>query len=216
MNPLISESAGFAEVRRLTALLPAELRSYVLIVRSTNVNPDLITTKQTSQQQFAIEIDLVLWQQLSSNQRDLLFWHEVARIQGKAISQPSWEFIVLGIGLIFALTEFVSQNILALSITLAVTGLSGYRLYQRNRGEHSFRELAAADQGAIKLAVQFGYSIVEAYSSLYDALKVLSKTARRGLWKKYQVRLRVLEIAKSDVEKASQIEEFELNVPLLF
>jgi len=220
-----SDPVEFSELQRLNELLPDDLRSQVAIGRSTDVNPTLIKTKRSSKNRFSIQIDLASWQQLSIRQCDLLFWHEVARIQGRSISQSSWEFIVLGIGFAFGLTEFISQNVLALSVTLAVTGLAGYQLYQRNRGEHSLREAAAADRGAIQLAVQFGYSQAEAYESLYSGLKILAKTAQKFHWKKYQVRLRVLEISASDnfavdkdvaFQSETQAKKRDLNIPLLF
>ncbi len=225
MSSWKSDSSEFAEIQRLKALLPDDLRSQVTVGRSTDVNPRLITTERSGKHRYSIQIDLVSWQQLSLDQCDLLFWHEVARIQGHSISQSSWELIVLAIGFTFALTELISQNVLALSTTLAVTGLAGYQLYQRNRGEHSLRAAAAADQGAIQLAVQFGYSQTEAYESLYSGLKVLAKTAQKSCWKKYQVRLRVLEISASEkstveLETAFQpkthAKKRNLTTPLLF
>jgi len=221
MNSLKSDPTDFAEIQRLNALLPDDLRSRVVIARSTEVNPEIITTTQVGKHRFSIQIDLVSWQKLSIYQRDLLFWHEVARIQGKTISRSSSELIVLAVGFAFALTELVSQNVLTLSITLAVMGLAGYQLYQRNRGEHSLREAAAADRGAMKLAVQFGYSQAEAYDGLYSGLKVLAKTARKHRWKRYQVRLRVLEVSASEQSPARQDADYQperinLNNPLLF
>ena len=141
-----------------------------------------------------MQIDLMRWQELNSDQRDLLFWHEVARIQNRTVALQ-WERTVLIIGLLISLTELLSQNLLSLSVSLAVALLAGYQLYQRNQGERSLREATLADQSALNLAVQFGYSLSQAYSSLHNALKTLSsQTSQKSLWRKYQVRLQVLEI----------------------
>lgn len=195
MNLLIPDTTDISELQRLETLLPAELHSLVVLTRSTKVNPALIATEKVGKKRFAIQIDLVHWQQLSTNHRDLLFWHEVSRIHNKTVSQFSREKVVMSTGLFFSLVEVISQNILSLSVALVATGLAGYQLYQRNRGERSLREATAADRNAIALAIQFGYSFSQACSSLHAALKILAKrTSQKSLWRKYQVRLRVLEI----------------------
>lgn len=209
MNWLTSELSEVREIQRLEALLPAELMSSVTVRRSTHVDPVCIATEKVDQQRFAIQIDFIRWQQFSISQRDLLFWHEVARIQTKTIPYFAWEFAVMGTALFVSLIEVVSQNLLSFAIALVVTGLAGNQLYQRNRGERSLREATAADRQAIDLAVQAGYSSSDACRALQDALKVLSKqTPQKSRWKKYQVRLRVLEIfaAKQASFQASRLE----------
>jgi hypothetical protein len=195
MNSFASVSDELCETRRLQALLPPEWRSRITIGRSTKANAALISARKIERNQFAIHIDLERWQQFSSDQRDLLFWHEVSRIQAKTITRLTWEPIVMSVGLSVACKELVSQSLLSFSIGLAITGLAGYQLYQRKRGEQSLREATAADQRAIEMAVEAGYSVSEAYSSLHHALRLLARQAtRKSRWKTYQVRLRVLEI----------------------
>jgi hypothetical protein len=195
MNSLQTDSVKVHELWRLSNLLPDDLRSQVVIVQSKKVAPSLITTEKVGRNQFSIQIDLIHWQQLNVGQRDLLFWHEAARIQNKTIKKLQWEMPVIGVGLSISLMEVMSHNLFSLSVALLVTGLASYQLYQRNRGERSLREATAADRLAIALAIQSGYSVEQAYSSLQDALNLLAKqTSKKSRWKKYQVRLRVLEI----------------------
>jgi len=205
MKSIISNFERY-ELERLKALLPSKFRLQVAIIRASKVNPTIITTEKVGESRFAIQIDLIYWQQLSNNQRDLLFWHEVSRIQNKTVIGSSWETVVMGTGLFASLIGVGSQNILSLSVALVVTGLAGYQLYQRNRGERSLREATAADQNAINLATQFGYSFSQAYSSLHDALTTLSKqTSQKSLWRKYQVRLRVLSILAAKRKNCLQL-----------
>jgi Protein of unknown function (DUF3318) len=195
MNSLQADSIKVHELWRLSNLLPDGLRSRVAIVQSQKVAPLLITTEKVGKNQFSIQIDLLPWQQLNVGQRDLLFWYETARIQNKTIKKFLWEMPAIAAGLSISLMEVISQNLFPLSVALFMTGIASYQLYQRNQGERSLREATAADRLAIALAIQSGYSVEQAYSSLQDALDLLAKqTSKKSRWKKYQVRLRVLEI----------------------
>jgi hypothetical protein len=186
------------EVQRLAALLPEELRSQVSILLFKTIDVDLIHTQRLHHQDYSIQIDFNRWQSLNLGQRNLLFWHEVARIQGQGIRQSSREVAVMSIGGIALLAELMAQNLLGVITTLAVTGLAGYQFYQQHRGERALRAVSSADQDAIKLAIQFGYSFSDAYSSLCSALQTLAKQkSQKSHRKRYQVRLRVLEIMRA-------------------
>lgn len=183
------------ETQRLTALLPEELRSQVVIFLFKEIDSDLIHTQRLHHQDYSIQIDFNRWQSLNLDQRNLLFWHEVARIQGQGIRQSSREVVVMSIGGIAVLLELMAQNLLGVVITLAVSGLASYQLYQQHQGERALRAVSAADQDAIQLAIQFGYSFSDAYNSLCTALQTLAtQKSQKSHRKRYQVRLRVLEI----------------------
>ena len=193
----MSSSSEVLEIQRLEALLPSELSAQVSIMPSDYSSCSLVMTKRIAPDQFSIQIDFHQWLSLAPSQRDLLFWHEVARVQGGAIARSSWERIVIVLGLCAALIEFPSHSIIAFAVALTASGLASYRLYQRKRGEQSLREATASDQSAIALAMQFGYSYPEAYSSLSEALKILLKQPmQKADWRKYQVRLQVLEMQR--------------------
>jgi Protein of unknown function (DUF3318) len=190
-------STATSEIQRLTALLPEELRSQTTILQSQEIDSDLVSTQRVGDRKYAIQIDFNRWQSFNPDQRNLLFWHEVAHIQGRSIRQSSQEMVVMGIGGIAFLTELIAQNLLGAVTTLAVTGLASYHLYQKHHGERALRACAAADRDAIQLAIQFGYSFAEAYDSLCSALKTLTRwKSVKSQWKQYQVRLKVLEILK--------------------
>jgi len=76
-----SAKAEMIELRRLKGLLPPELQSWVTVEGTIEVNPPLIRSEEIGKDQVEIQIDLVKWDQLAIDQRNLLFWHEVARIQ---------------------------------------------------------------------------------------------------------------------------------------
>jgi len=54
------------------------------------VNPPLIRCEEIGNDQVEIQIDLVKWDQLAMDQRNLLFWHEVARIQNDTIPKDGY------------------------------------------------------------------------------------------------------------------------------
>jgi hypothetical protein len=185
-----------AEIQRLKKLLPPQLKNRVILQGTTEIKPPLIKCEKVSRQgQFQIQIDLICWEQMPIAQRNLLFWHEVARIQNKTIHKNNWEKAFIAIGLCAGLFEVGTQNILLLSLALTMSGLAGYQLYQRNCGECRLKEATQADQEAIALAIDFGYTLTKAYKSLRKALQFLmSQTSKKWLQGHYKARLQVLKV----------------------
>ncbi len=192
------------EVERLIALLPIDLAKTVAIHPAGDREAEVIKTLRSEAETFTIAINFYSWQRLNSDQRNLLFWHQVSRIQGGAVPRSQWERIGILIGLSFGLMELISQNPLSLAIGLAITGFSAYQLYQRQWGEHSLKVATAADQGAIQLALQAGYSWERAYGSLESAVKFLAQLPEKPNRKQCQVRLSVLEITAAKRHALSQ------------
>jgi len=185
--------AEMSELRRLKGLLPPELQSWVTVEGTTEVNPPLLRCEEIGKDQVEIQVDLVRWEQLALDQRNLLFWHEVARIQNDTIPRDGWEMAALAIGLGGAVGELWVQDGLLLLLALALCGVSGWRLYQKNNGERTLKESVEADEKAIALATRFGYSLPNAYKSLGSALKaVIEQTPKKGLRGRYEVRLQAL------------------------
>ncbi|HBE36756.1 MAG TPA: hypothetical protein DD990_37085, partial [Cyanobacteria bacterium UBA11368] len=149
------------------------------------------------------------WDQLAIDQRNLLFWHEVARIQNDTIPRDGWEMAALAIGLGGAVGELWVQDGLLLILALALCGVSGWRLYQKNNGDRTMSEAYEADEKAIALATRFGYTLPNAYKSLGSALKTLiEQTPSKRQRSKYEARLQALKRsankAKSRVQSARE------------
>jgi hypothetical protein len=188
-----SARAEMNELRRLKTLLPPELQSWVMIETSTEINPPLIRSEELGKDEIEIQIDLAKWENLALDQRNLLFWHEVARIQNDTIPKEGWEMAALAIGLGGAVGELWVQDGLLLLLALSLCGISGYRLWQKNNGEKTLMEAIEADDKAIQLATRFGYTLPNAYKSLGSALKTLiEQTPNRRERKKYDERLQAL------------------------
>ncbi len=192
------------ELRRLKTLLPPELQSWVTIEVSTAVNPSLITCEELGKDEVEIQIDMPKWDQLAIDQRNLLFWHEVARVQADTIPKDGWEMAALAIGLGGAVGELWVQDVLLLVLALGLSGFAGYRLFMKNNGEKTLKEMTEADDRAISLATRFGYTLPNAYKSLGSALKTLiDQTPKKRLRAKYEARLGALK--KSAAKAKSQM-----------
>ncbi|WP_304608015.1 DUF3318 domain-containing protein [Leptolyngbya sp. NIES-2104] len=182
-----------SELRRLKTLLPPELQSWVTIETTTAVNPPLITSEEIGRDEVEIQIDMPKWDQLAIDQRNLLFWHEVARIQADTIPKDGWEMAALAIGLGGAVGELWVQDGLLLLLAMGLSGVAGWRLYQKNNSDKTVKEAIEADERAIQLATRFGYTLPNAYKSLGSALKTLiDQTPKKKLRSCYQARLDAL------------------------
>jgi hypothetical protein len=205
-----SAKAEMSELRRLRTLLPPELQSWVSVEGTTAVNPPLIQCEEIGRDEVEIQIDMVKWEQLALDQRNLLFWHEVARIQNDTIPKDGWEMAALAIGLGGAVGELWVQDGLLLLLALALCGVSGWRLWQKNSGEKVMNDLIEADERAIALAQRFGYTLPNAYKSLGSALKTLiEQSPKKRLRAKYEARLDALKksAAKAKAKLKNQADE---------
>jgi len=197
--------SDLSELRRLKTLLPPELKSWVMIEAATAVNPPLITSEEIGKDEIEVQVDLVKWDQLALDQRNLMFWHEVARVQNDTIPRDGWEMAALAIGLGGAVGELWVQDGLLLLLATALCGVSGYRLYQRNNGQKVLNEAIEADEKAIALATRFGYTLPNAYKSLGSALKVLiEQTPKKKQRKKYEARLDALKKSANKAKSRSK------------
>ncbi len=188
-----SSRADMGELRRLRSLLPPELQSWVTVEPAMDVGPPLITSEELGKDQVEVQIDLPKWEQLAIDQRNLLFWHEVARVQNDTIPRDGWEMAALAIGLGGAVGELWVQDGLLLLLALGLCGISGWRLYKRNNAEKTLKEAIDADEKAIALATRFGYSLPNAYKSLGSALKTLiEQTPKKKQRDRYVKRLEAL------------------------
>ena len=73
------------------------------------------------------------------DQRNLLFWHEVARVQNDTIPKDGWEMAALAIGLGGAVGELWVQDGLLLVLAMVLCGVSGWRLYQKIMGVNKLK-----------------------------------------------------------------------------
>ena len=168
-----------SELQRLKSLLPPENESWVFVEAAAAIDPPLITLEEIGRDEVEIQIDLDEWDNFAIDHRNLLFWHEVGKIQNDTIPRDGWEMAALAIGLGGAIGELWVQDGLLLLLALGLSGFAGYRLYLKNNSEKKLRDAIYADERAIDLACRFGYSIPNAYKSLGGALKELIEKTRK-------------------------------------
>jgi len=168
-----------SELQRLKSLLPPENESWVFIEAAAAIDPPLITLEEIGRDEVEIQIDLDKWDNFAIDHRNLLFWHEVGKIQNDTIPRDGWEMAALAIGLGGAIGELWVQDGLLLLLALGLSSFAGYRLYLKNNSEKKLQDAIFADERAIDLACRFGYSIPNAYKSLGGALKELIEKTRK-------------------------------------
>ena len=203
-----------SELQRLKSLLPPENESWVFIEAAAAIDPPLITLEEIGRDEVEIQIDLDEWDNFAIDHRNLLFWHEVGKIQNDTIPRDGWEMAALAIGLGGAIGELWVQDGLLLLLALGLSSFAGYRLYIKNNSEKKLQDAIFADERAIDLACRFGYSIPNAYKSLGGALKeLIEKTRKKKKRSFFEDRLDALrksaEIARSEL---SQQEGSETSV----
>jgi len=168
-----------SELLRLKNLLPPENESWVFIEAAVAIDPPLITLEEIGRDEVEIQIDLDEWDNFAIDHRNLLFWHEVGKIQNDTIPRDGWEMAALAIGLGGAIGELWVQDGLLLLLALGLSSFAGYRLYLKNNSEKKLQDAIYADERAIDLACRFGYSVPNAYKSLGGALKELIEKTRK-------------------------------------
>ena len=168
-----------SELQRLKSLLPPENESWVFVEAAAAIDPPLITLEEIGRDEVEIQIDLDAWDNFAIDHRNLLFWHEVGKIQNDTIPRDGWEMAALAIGLGGAIGELWVQDGLLLLLALGLSSFAGYRLYLKNNSEKKLQDAIYADERAIDLACRFGYSIPNAYKSLGGALKELIDKTRK-------------------------------------
>jgi len=189
-----------SELQRLKSLLPPENQSWVFVEAAAAIDPPLITLEEIGRDEVEIQINLEEWDNFAIDHRNLLFWHEVGKIQNDAIPRDGWEMAALAIGLGGAIGELWVQDGLLLLLALGLSSFAGYRLYLKNNSEKTLQDAIYADERAIDLACRFGYSIPNAYKSLGGALKeIIEKTRKKKKRSFFEDRLDAL---RKSAEKA--------------
>ena len=168
-----------SELQRLKGLLPPEMQSWVFVEAAAAADPPLVSLEEIGRDEVEIQVDLEKWDALALDHRNMLFWHEVGRIQNDAIPRDGWEMAALAIGLGGAIGELWVQDGLLLVLAMGLSGFAGYRLYLKNNSEKRLQDAIAADERAINLSTRFGYTLPNAYKSLGGALKERIEQTRK-------------------------------------
>jgi hypothetical protein len=193
MTVAVRNVASQQELKRLRRLVPERLQDDIEIEPSTQIKRRLMTVQIVPGGRDRIQIDLIEWSSLNIDIRNLLFWHEIARIEAGAIGSDRSAYVSIFAGLSIASIDLVTDNIGMLAAALLVSGLSGFRLYQKYLGEQHLRRLTTADRAAIDLAVAYGYDRQIAVELLRSAIQLMMRKSRYRFRRDcYATRLQVL------------------------
>ncbi len=176
------------ETKRLQLLIPSDLQAAIKIERSRDLpsygrnrrSRKVLKTRRLERDRYAIEIDLAHWQSLAVDLRNLLFWHEIAKIENGAMLSNRSTYLTLLSAASISSIDLATQNITMLVSALSIAGLAVFRLYQNHWGEQHLRKLTTADRDAIELAVEFGYDRDTARELLKSALSQTRFSADRS------------------------------------
>ncbi|MEO1131109.1 MAG: DUF3318 domain-containing protein [Cyanobacteria bacterium J06639_1] len=187
-------AAATGELRRLQALLPADVRDVVELSASSRFQAEPIRGVSFAGDRVRFAIDLHQWERLPREGQDLLLWHQVARVRSESLQTTGgWEKTALLFGLGSGFGELWLRDPILFGIILAVSSVAGYRLYRRSHLARSGRSAFAADRDAISLATQFGYPESVARRSLIDALEWLcQRSPQAAEGDRYRARLQAL------------------------
>jgi Protein of unknown function (DUF3318) len=186
------------EITRLKSLIPDRLQQIVQIECSIDAQPKLLVTRRIARDRYLIQFDRRKWQSLDLDLQNLLFWHELARIDNGSICCHRSTYITLATSLGLGCIDLPTQNIGMLVSALLIAGLAGYKLYQNQLGEQHLRQLTTADRDAIDFAVEFGYDRQTAGELLKSAIsqtqtKLFSRSSMNST--RYAARLQVLNLS---------------------
>jgi hypothetical protein len=174
-------------------------------MNADGVRPPLITCEEAGGDEVVILIDMVRWERYAEDQRNLLFWHEVARIQNDTVPKDGWEVAALAVGLGGAVGELWVQNGVLFSLALGICAIAGFQLWRKGTSKKDVRNLIEADKGAIRLAIRNSYPVPAAYKSLGSALKQLLSESGRG--RQRGILEKRLEALRSEAAKAKRTYE---------
>lgn len=171
-QPARSSDPQAYELQRLRSLLPESIQGKVLVEKARRSLPELIRCGENPRGWMVIELDTSGWRQLPQDQRDLLFWHQIARIQGGTAPREGWERAALFLGLGGMVGEIWVQDGLLFGLCLGLAAVSGTLLYRR-RQRQGWPAVIRADREAIQLATRSGYGLASAHRGLTEALQTL-------------------------------------------
>jgi Protein of unknown function (DUF3318) len=73
------------EISRLELLIPERVRDLVKIELLTTAKSPLIATRKIARDRCQMQVDAYRWQSVGIDLRNMLFWHEIGKIQNGAI-----------------------------------------------------------------------------------------------------------------------------------
>lgn len=190
-----SPESTSGELQRLHALVPPEWQNAIELSASGSAQLEPIQCVEGMGNRVRLQIDRPQWESLPQNWREVLLWHQVARVQaGTLPCKVGWEKTALLCGIGAGIGELWVQDGALLWMALGLASIAGYRLCERSRRSAGLSNALDADRVAIELAIQSGYPASVARRSLTEVLDWLCRqTPNARLRDRYRMRLQALQ-----------------------
>ncbi|MGK7925333.1 MAG: DUF3318 domain-containing protein [Spirulina sp.] len=167
------------EIRRLKELMPASGRMYCQIVSKPQQTKviDMEFPVPWKRENRPIYINFDLWQQLKSQERDLLLLRSATWLTGVQWFKPDIYQGLAAIGLVGTIAEFTQGDVTGV---IVAGGLSAISLRQLWRGYRSTKREIEVDERAVQIATRRGYSESEAAQHLLTGIESAVKLEGRS------------------------------------
>lgn len=165
------------EIRHLAELMPASGRMYVKLI-DRPVQEKVIDARLPLpwEQSRPVYLNFDLWEELTRSQRDMLLLRTVCWLNAPRWFQLDISRGLLLVGTVGTFVEIVQGDAIGIVSAGGLTALAGLQIWRNGRS--SQMELAA-DESAIKVARQRGYSEADAARSLLSAIEAAATVENR-------------------------------------
>lgn len=162
-----------AEINRLRDLMPASGRMKTRILIN-DAQPHLIQADfpRPWKQTHPISLNLRLWDQLSQQERDMLFLRTVCWSTTVSLLKPSWYQALGAVGLVSGGVELFQADAVGVLVAGGLTALAAVQIWRNTQG---VRTEVAADEKAVQVAQRRGYSQKDAARALLSAIEAVPR-----------------------------------------
>jgi hypothetical protein len=193
-------------IERLESLIPKDLNHWIEITaanRQEQISP--LQSYFIGRSEVEICINSKQWDHFSTDQQNLLFFHELGQLRNQSLNRGGWEPLGFAIALGASVGDIWVQSSMLLICAGGMTVLLGYKIFEKNNQAVKSETAIAADEQAIDIATEMGYSLPNAYKSLGSGLKTLIERSRDTDQRKiYEKRLQALRRSAASVKSKTQ------------
>ncbi|BAZ03905.1 DUF3318 domain-containing protein [Calothrix sp. NIES-3974] len=165
------------EINRLLELIPTSARILTPII-SKPEQKSVIAAEFPLPWSFTrpIYINFDLWQKLSRSQRDLLLLRTVGWLLNIKWFQPSINHVLFIAGCGTTIVEITQVEPIGITVACGLLTVSIFRIW---RNHNSQQNAINADETAIKIAQQKGYTATSAAEALLSTIKTIAQIEGR-------------------------------------
>ena len=166
------------EIRRLSNLSPASGKMAIKIISKPEQAKVIDTTFPLPwDKERIIYINFDLWQNLTKQQRDLIFLSKLSWLIEVEWFRPELNQGLAIAGIIGGLVESAQSDVVGIGVSLSLTAFAISNIWKKNKSQES---QINADTVAIRIATRRGYTQAEAAEHLLYAIETITKLEKRS------------------------------------